>query len=261
MVASILVVDDEEPVRRSLVRLLAFEDYHLHQAADGREALRILDQQRIDVVVTDHHMAGMNGVELLRAVIPRDPTISRILFSGHIDVELIREAVNDGDVNHFISKPWDDDELLLAVRQCSERTAWLREQQAAEARNRRRTEALEESNSSLSGRVRHSTHALRLSQEILDKLPVMVIGLDLDGHVALVNAMARHSFPECVPGDALDGAVPADLAVWALDRKRAVGDSISVSHDGGLWRFEVIPLDDRGIVLAGQPEWEADHVE
>ena len=257
----VLIVDDEEPVRKSLSRLLAFEEYHIIEAEDGHSALDILRSISVDVIITDYHMAGMNGVELLREVIPLDPTISRILFSGHIDVELIREAVNDGDVNHFITKPWDDDEILLAVRQCTERTQWLRKQKAKESENRRRTEVLEMSNSSLSSKVRDSNHALQLSQDILDTLPVIVIGISNDGEIAMANSIARHCFPECVPGDPIDSCVPDSLGAWALRQLEECSQGIHVDIATGTWRFEALPLDKRGLILTGHPLAEVEHVD
>ena len=254
--ARILVVDDEQPVRSALTRLLAFDNYHILQASDGQRALEILQDNEVDVIITDYHMGGMNGVELLRSVINHDPTITRILFSGHIDVDLIREAVNDGDVNHFITKPWDNDEMLLAVRQCAGRTTWLREQQHAEKASRHRTQLLEINNHQLHDKVRNSHHALQLSQDILDKLPVIVVGIDSTGCIALANALARHCFPELIPGDPCTTCLPNTLHNWFREPDVSRLNGTIIELHTGVWRFEALSLDKRGLIFTGQPHHE-----
>ena len=107
----ILYVDDEEP------NLLLFEaSFHHHfevfLASSGEEALDILEKaQDIDMIITDHKMPNMSGLQLLKHTATDYPEIPRIILSGCIDFEEIKEALNEIGINKYISKPWNTDQL------------------------------------------------------------------------------------------------------------------------------------------------------
>jgi len=112
---SILIVDDEPSVITALTRSLADEGYDIHAAANAEEALRVLARTPIQVLITDEHMPGMSGTELLAVVRQRHPHIVRMMLTGRADVESAMHAVNQGEIYRFFTKPWDPYELKLSL--------------------------------------------------------------------------------------------------------------------------------------------------
>jgi ATP-dependent Lon protease len=111
----LLVVDDEEIARRNLAHVLAKEDYDVVTAADGEAALRELEKQEFDVVLTDLKMGGIDGMELLDRVRMRHPETRVIMVTGYATVPSAIEAVKKGAF-HYIAKPFKLDEVRDAVR-------------------------------------------------------------------------------------------------------------------------------------------------
>lgn len=118
----ILFVDDERNVLRSMERLFLEEDYEIFTAESGQEGLAILDQSGpFQLVVSDYRMPSMNGVEFLTEVCRRWPETERIILSGFADTLTIVEAINEGNIYGYISKPWKNDGLLQTVREALDR--------------------------------------------------------------------------------------------------------------------------------------------
>jgi two-component system probable response regulator PhcQ len=118
---SILIVDDEENVRNALRRALRKEGYTLH-FADGPEAgLALLQRTHIDLVISDHMMPQMSGIEFLTIVRDRHPEIMRLMITGHADLETAIKAINHGEIYRFLTKPWDDVELKVTLYLAFER--------------------------------------------------------------------------------------------------------------------------------------------
>jgi DNA-binding NtrC family response regulator len=116
----ILVVDDEEEILFSLRGLLR-QDFELHTAASGAEALDIMRRHAIHVLMTDQRMPQMTGVELLEQSRAVCPEAVRIVFTGYADIKAVIDAVNQGQIFRYLTKPWDPDELVAALRQgCEE---------------------------------------------------------------------------------------------------------------------------------------------
>lgn len=111
----ILFVDDEPNVLKSMLRIFRQENYGLLTANSGQEALSIMDQEVVQVVISDHRMPDMNGTDLLREIKKRYPATIRIMLTGYADVDAVMGAVNDGAVYKFITKPWNDEDLRLTV--------------------------------------------------------------------------------------------------------------------------------------------------
>jgi adenylate cyclase len=117
---AILVVDDEGEILYSLRSLLR-KDYDFHAAQSGYEGLRVLERVPIQVVLADQRMPEMTGVDFLAQVRQRYPEITRLLLTGYADLRAVIDAINQGHVFHYITKPWDSNELLLVLRQaCAE---------------------------------------------------------------------------------------------------------------------------------------------
>ena len=255
----ILLVDDEPPILRSLTRMLAFESYDLVTAPSAEVALTLLGQAETAVVLTDFDLGGIGGVDLLRQAREQCPDASRILFSGHIDLELLRRAVNGGEVYRFITKPWNDDELLQAVRQGVERWQLLRNNRLLARQAEEQNQQLKRFTIELENRVSERTtalelrnRALSLSQEVLDGLPVAVVGIAPDGQVALANAFARRLFPDLMPGETPGLSDQSPLWEWSQEALVS-GSQLVVDGSLGALRVEVMALGERGVVMTVIP--------
>ncbi len=116
---SVLFVDDEKRVLNSM-RAMFRRDYNLFLTTRGDEALKIIDENDIDVVVADQRMPIMTGVEVLTAVKRSSPDTVRILLTGYADLEAIEGAMNDGEVFRFLSKPCAAEELRGTIKLATE---------------------------------------------------------------------------------------------------------------------------------------------
>jgi FixJ family two-component response regulator len=254
-----VLVDDEAPVRHAVERLMAFEPVELVSAGTGAEALARLAEDLTAVMITDYHLDDLDGVELLRRAREISPDTSRILFSGHVDVELIRSAVNAGEVYRFIAKPWNDDELIMAVRHGIERWQLMRRnrellRETAE-QNRRLSnfaDELEEQVQTRTEALALRNRALSLSQDVLDRLPVAVIGIAPDGAVALINELGRRIFPDLAPGDRADRVLPLPVRAW-LHTPMMDPHPCDLDSAFGRLRYEHLDLGERGVVVTAMP--------
>jgi DNA-binding NtrC family response regulator len=113
---SLLIVDDEENVRRAVARALRGEGYDLRFASSGKEALKMLNEAPADMVLSDHMMPVMTGLELMREVRKEFPDTLRIILTGYADLEMAISAINEGEIYRFLTKPWDQVELQVTVR-------------------------------------------------------------------------------------------------------------------------------------------------
>jgi EAL domain-containing protein (putative c-di-GMP-specific phosphodiesterase class I)/CheY-like chemotaxis protein len=113
---TLLVVDDEENVLHAIRRLLRSEGYRVLVAASGEEALELLAGNDVGVILSDQRMPGMSGSELLQKVRKMHPEIVRIILSGYSEASTITEAINKGEIYKYITKPWDNNELVALLR-------------------------------------------------------------------------------------------------------------------------------------------------
>ena len=114
-----MIVDDEPANLRLLERLFR-RDYSVVTASSGEEALRLLEQHDVALLVTDQRMPGMTGIELLKRTAEFRPHTVRIVLTGYTDVTALVEAINCGQVYKYVTKPWDNDELKLTVSRALE---------------------------------------------------------------------------------------------------------------------------------------------
>lgn len=109
-----MIVDDE-PAILQLVSILLRGSYALLTAGNGDEALAMLRTHRVDLVLSDHKMPGMTGVELLRHARDLQPHAVRILMTAFADLQTVIDAINLAGVNKFVQKPWDPDHLVGVI--------------------------------------------------------------------------------------------------------------------------------------------------
>lgn len=113
--AHLLVVDDEASVRSALRRVLRKENYRMTCVDSAAEALEALQNDPPDVIISDHLMPEMTGLELMKRVRLRYPHVARIVLTGQAEMETVIAAINEGEVFRFLRKPWQDEEVKLAV--------------------------------------------------------------------------------------------------------------------------------------------------
>lgn len=106
--SSILVVDDE-PLNLQVFQYNFAEQFPLLYASGAEEALALLEAHPVAVIIADHRMPGMLGLDLLALVARRFPAVVRILLTAHTDVPLLLDAVNRGDLFRYVPKPWEPD--------------------------------------------------------------------------------------------------------------------------------------------------------
>jgi signal transduction histidine kinase len=116
---TLLVVDDEPEVLRSLYDLFRL-DYHVLTFERGADAVKALETEDPHVILTDQRMPEMTGVEFLRHAKRLRPDATRLLFTGHADLKAVIDAINQGSVFRYVTKPWDPEELQTIIRQAVE---------------------------------------------------------------------------------------------------------------------------------------------
>jgi DNA-binding NtrC family response regulator len=112
---TILVVDDEPPVCHALQRTLTDSGYEVLTAADGEEAIKVLESNPVQLLICDHNMPGMSGIDLLKIVGVRYPRIMRVMLTGDTDPDLAMRSINEGEVYRFLRKPWNKSDLRTIV--------------------------------------------------------------------------------------------------------------------------------------------------
>jgi DNA-binding NtrC family response regulator len=117
----ILLVDDESHVLSALKRALFDESLEIVSVTSAEEALEVMKEQHFKVVISDERMVGMQGSEFLAQVRVDTPETVRIMLTGHATLEAAMKAVNEGEIYRFFSKPWNDHDLIFAIRSAIEK--------------------------------------------------------------------------------------------------------------------------------------------
>src|ERR1700674_2067054 len=112
----LLVVDDEPDLVQSVKDLLRF-DYKVLVATRAVEGLKIMQREKVHIVMSDQRMPEMTGVEFLKHLRDSHPETVRLLFTAYADLNAVTDAINQGNVYRYISKPWEPDELKTVLRQ------------------------------------------------------------------------------------------------------------------------------------------------
>lgn len=166
--ARLLLVDDEENILRSLQRILRKEPYELETATSGEAALSMMEEQKFDLVISDARMPGMDGPTLLAKIKKKWPYCIRILLTGYADVTSTIRAINEGQIYRYISKPWDDEELKLIVRQALAFQFSERRRLALEKLTRKQNKELKALNANLENKVLARTEELKETADMLE---------------------------------------------------------------------------------------------
>jgi diguanylate cyclase (GGDEF)-like protein/PAS domain S-box-containing protein len=203
---TLLLVDDEPNILSALKRLLRRESYEILTAASGKEGLQLLAKNEVDVIVSDQRMPGMTGVDFLRTVKTLHPETVRIVLSGFTELQSVTDAVNEGAIYKFLTKPWDDNQLREHVAQAFQHKEMADENRrlTLEVRtanhhlataNRQLEEVLEQKQQ----QITRSTVSLDIVREALQHVPLPVFGLDEDNIIAFVNFAAEDLYADKGP--------------------------------------------------------------
>ncbi len=165
----ILLVDDEPENLRALERTLR-RHFDVIATETPDEALKALGSEDFAVVVSDQRMPGMLGTDLLARVAKEKPYTSRIILTAFTETAEILDAINRAEIYRYITKPWDNQDLVNTVQQAAERNRLLTENQGLIAALEEKNKELRQLNQSLESVVEKRTAELRQINERLNEL-------------------------------------------------------------------------------------------
>jgi response regulator RpfG family c-di-GMP phosphodiesterase len=195
---TVLCVDDEHSILQALRRLLRKENYQLLLTTSTKEAFKLLDDNEVHLIISDQRMPEMSGTELMAAVKDKYPDMLRVILTGYTEVDTITESINKGHIYKFFLKPWNDHNLKLEIRQALDQYDLIKANRHLDETVLMQNKELQRINDKLEDTVAARTreialknHALELSDAILEKMPIAVLGVDNDGVIVLANEMAK----------------------------------------------------------------------
>ncbi|HEV7912127.1 MAG TPA: HD domain-containing phosphohydrolase [Albitalea sp.] len=185
---SVLAVDDEPNIVSALRRTLRSRGFTVHTALGGAEALQILEAQPVDAIISDMRMPEMTGAQFLQAARVKLPEAVRILLTGYADITSTIEAVNNGEIFRYLSKPWDDEVLLSVLHDGLERKRLSRERDRLLALTREQNEQLQAHAEQLEEKVRERTKDLQRATDDV-KAAHARISADFQGTVKVLSTI------------------------------------------------------------------------
>ncbi len=240
MERTLLLVDDEENITSALVRLLRRDGYTILKANSGKAGLELLTQHDVGVIISDQRMPEMTGVEFLSQVKELYPATVRIVLSGYTELNSVTDAINRGAIYKFLTKPWEDELLRANIEEAFRSYEMERENARLSVALQQANEDLRIINQDLERRVEQKTRevlrhmeVLRVSQEMLEHLPMAVVGVGQDGIIAMANDRARQLFCASAErpllGEDAKSTFPPELWNFIKDGKCAT-QQVSVLH-------------------------------
>ena len=163
----ILCVDDEPNILSALRRMFMLSGFIVEEAASGAEALQKLEKKEFHLVLSDMQMPGMNGVELLGQVRNRWPQVMRIMLTGTADLKAAISAINEGEIYRYLTKPWNDEELVSTVKSALERYVLIRERDNLLELTKQQNQSLADMVNTLEEKVQERTAELSNSYDEL----------------------------------------------------------------------------------------------
>jgi signal transduction histidine kinase len=188
----LLVVDDEADLVRSVQDLLRF-DYRVLGATRAVDGLKIMEQEKVHIVMTDQRMPEMTGVEFLRRLRESHPDVIRLLFTAYADIKAVTDAINQGSVYRYITKPFEPHELLAILRQAVEHYDLVAERKHLLAQLQDKNQQLESANTELLQANELKKAFIRVASHELRTPLTIVLGLsDLGRQTAGVPPQVSH---------------------------------------------------------------------
>jgi diguanylate cyclase (GGDEF)-like protein/PAS domain S-box-containing protein len=198
---TLLLVDDEPNILSALKRQLRGSGLRILTAPGGKEGLALLHTEPVDVIVSDQRMPGMTGVEFLRAVKNSHPHTVRIVLSGYTELQSVTDAVNEGAIYKFLTKPWDDTQLREHIHEAVRHKEMADENRRLDLEVRTANHGLAHANRQLEKVLRQQQEqiqstgiSLDIVREALQHVPLPILGLDEEQVVAFANVAAQDLF-------------------------------------------------------------------
>lgn len=159
----------------------------------------MLQQQPVQVVVSDQRMPEMTGTEFLSLVRKRYPNTIRVVLSGYADAAAILESINEGNIYRFLTKPWVEDELRVNLRYCLEQHAMVEQNKILTDSLCKQNEELKLLTQQLEELTEVRTSSLEMVQDLVSLLPMPILGVSVDRFITVINLAAADllstSFP------------------------------------------------------------------
>jgi diguanylate cyclase (GGDEF)-like protein len=198
---TLLLVDDEPNILSALKRLLRGAGLRILSAPGGKEGLEILAAEHVDVIVSDQRMPGMTGVEFLRIVKHSHPETVRMVLSGFTELQSVTDAVNEGAIYKFLTKPWDDTLLRAHILEAFRHKDMADENRRLDLEVRTANQGLAKANRQLEEVLRQQQEqisrdgmSLAIVNEALQQVPLPILGLGEENAVAFANLAAQELF-------------------------------------------------------------------
>ncbi|HJW57596.1 MAG TPA: EAL domain-containing protein, partial [Burkholderiaceae bacterium] len=251
---TLLLVDDEPNILASLKRLLRGGGYRILTASSGQDGLDLLAQNDVDVIMSDQRMPGMTGVEFLRAVKTSYPDTVRIVLSGFTELKSVTDAVNEGAIYKFLTKPWDDVLLRAHIEEAFQHKEMADENHRLSLEVRTANHSLATANRQLEELLRQKRQQIERDKSTLDSvretlqhIPLPIIGLGEDDIVTFANIAAQNLFKDARE---LPGSEAAHVMPEVLHLVRNSDNGSAQNAELGGVHFEVIS---RAMMQDGQP--------
>jgi CheY-like chemotaxis protein len=223
---TLLLVDDEPNIVASIKRLLRSDGYRILSANSAKDGLELLEKHQVDIILSDQRMPGMTGVDFLRIAKEMYPDTVRIVLSGYTELQSVTDAINEGAVFRFLTKPWDDQQLRGYLEDAFRYKELADENQRLNLKIRTVNQELASSNRRLEeGLIEKQQQIvcdevrLDIAREVLHQLPFAIIGVDDDSAIAFANPAAVALF-------ALRATVGADFASALPDIDYAIAGAV-----------------------------------
>jgi putative nucleotidyltransferase with HDIG domain len=192
---SILIIDDEEAILDIMTMTLADEGYDLHTAGSAEEGLKILrESPDFSLIISDQMMPGITGVQFFTQARDICPNAMRVLLTGYADIDAIIQAINNGGIHLYLTKPWHKDELLFSINQMLSKAELLLDNRRLDELVKKQNAELIELNRHLEEKVRQKTlHLAQRAEEL--KASVEKIRLILEGTVLAISKIVESRDP------------------------------------------------------------------
>lgn len=160
---TVLFVDDEPSILRSIKRIIHKTNINMLMANSGAEALELFAENDITMIVSDMKMPNMSGAELLEQVAKKYPDTYRVILTGFADLDSIMQAVNQGGIHRYIQKPWDNQDLLLTIKDGLQFARLQRENKILQQKLFKQNKKLKELTLSLDKKVEVKTKQIQIA--------------------------------------------------------------------------------------------------
>ena len=194
---TLLLVDDEASILKALQRLFRKDGYQILTAASGQEALETLErtQGSVSLIISDQRMPTMTGSRFLEQAVALAPHAMRFLLTGYADLEAVSDAVNKGRIHRYITKPWNDGEILQLVKDALKQVELRLENERLTRLTEKQNEELAELNKQLEKKVSERTWALQYQNKTLQQLNRRLDN-SLMGTIRLLTSLVESGSPK-----------------------------------------------------------------